>query len=89
MQEWRNVLGEAQRSFWQRNGWLRWVALGVLAALVGLAGIAAVLAHRAEPFLRARIVRGLQKRFHARVELDSFHIALGNGLRGQWGVWAE
>jgi len=89
MQEWRNVLGEAQRSFWQRNGWLRWVALGVLAALVGLAGIAAVLAHRAEPFLRARIVQGLQKRFHARVELDSFHIALGNGLRGQWGVWAE
>ena len=85
----RNVLADKQRSFWQRNGWLRWAAGGLLVAVLALAGIAAMLAHRAEPFLRARIVQALQKRFHARVELDSFHIALGNELRGQWGVWAE
>ena len=78
-----------QRSFSQRNRWLPWLAGGLLVAILALAGIAAVLARRAEPFLRARIMQGLQKRFHARVELDSFHIALGNELRGQWGVWAE
>jgi len=33
--------------------------------------------------LRARIVDGLADRFHARVELDSFHVSLANGL------WAE
>lgn len=82
-------LAEGKRSFWQRNGWLRWVGAGLLVALVGLACVVAVLAHRAEPFLRAQIVHGLQKRFHARVELDSFHIALHSGLHGQWGVWAE
>jgi hypothetical protein len=38
---------------------------------------------RAEPFLRARIVEGLENRFHARVELDSFHVSLVKGL------WAE
>ena len=27
--------------------------------------------------------------FHARVELDSFHLSLGNTLRGEWGVWGE
>lgn len=82
-------LAETQKSFWQKIGWLRWVAGGFAVALLCLAAIAAVLAHRVEPFLRAQIVHGLQKRFHARVELDSFHIALGNELRGMWGVWAE
>ena len=38
---------------------------------------------RAEPFLRARIVEALEDRFHARVELDSFHLSLVKGL------WAE
>ena len=76
-------------SFWRRNRWLRWVAGGLLVVLAGLAAIGSVLAHRAEPFLRARIVEGLGERFHARVELDSLHLSLGNGLEGQWGVRAE
>jgi hypothetical protein len=38
---------------------------------------------RAEPYLRARIVTGLENRFHARVELDNFHVSLVDGL------WAE
>jgi hypothetical protein len=60
-----------------------WVAGGLLAALTALASVVAVLLHRAEPFLRARIIEELQERFHARVELDSFHMSLADGL------WAE
>jgi hypothetical protein len=60
-----------------------WVAGGLLAAVVVAAGIVAVLLHRAEPFVRARILQELRSRFHARVELDSFHMSLVNGL------WAE
>jgi hypothetical protein len=33
-------------------------------------------------------VEGLKGRFHTRVELDHFHVALGNGLEGEWGIWA-
>ena len=78
-----------QVSFWRGKKWLLWTAGGLLAVLAGLAIAVAVLARRVEPFLRARIVEGLSDHFHARVELDGFHIALGNGLRGEWGVWAE
>ena len=55
----------------------------MFAALAVLAGVAALLLHRAEPYLRARIVAELEEHFHARVELDSFHLSLLNGL------WAE
>lgn len=83
------ALSGNRASFWRRNRWLLWAASGLLGVLAVLAATLAVLAHRAEPFLRARIVAALSGHFHARVELDSFHIALGNGLRGEWGVWAE
>lgn len=49
-------------------------------ALVVLFAVLAVVVHQAEPFLRARIVEGLSDHFRAHVELDSFHISLGNGL---------
>jgi hypothetical protein len=60
-----------------------WVAAGLLVALAVAAGVAAFLLHRAEPFLRARIVAELQSCFHARVELDSFHMSLVDGLRAE------
>src|SRR5271165_499647 len=82
-------LTKKRASFWRRNRWLMWVGGGLLAGLVVAGGIVAVLARRVEPVLRARIVEGLQDRFHARVELDGFHVSLGGGLRGPWGVWAE
>ncbi len=63
--------------------WFQWIAGAVLAAIAVLAGVALVLAHRAEPLLRARIVEGLEDHFHARVQLDSFHVTLRGGL------WAE
>jgi hypothetical protein len=53
---------------------------GLLAALAILSGIAVLLAHRAEPLLRARIVLGLEEHFNSRVELDSFHLSLRDGL---------
>lgn len=69
--------------FWRRHQTLMWIGCGLLAVLAGLTGAALVLAHRAEPLLRARIVEGLENHFHARVELDSFHVTLRDGL---WAV---
>ena len=83
------VLVKDRISFRRRHRWLAWVGGGLLAVLAGLAAMVAVLAHRAEPFMRTRIVEALQERFRARVELDSFHLSLGNELDGRWGVWAE
>ncbi|MGP8268619.1 MAG: AsmA-like C-terminal region-containing protein [Terracidiphilus sp.] len=56
---------------------------GLLAAIAVAAGIVALLLHRAEPFVRALILEELQTRFHARVELDSFHVSLTHGLRAE------
>jgi hypothetical protein len=65
-----------------------WLGGAALVALLVLTAAVAIIAHRFEPFVRARIVQGLQDRFHTHVELSSFHIAPGNGLHGMWGVWA-
>jgi len=74
---------EVRQSFWRRRRWAKWVVGGLVLALVALAVVVDVGLRRAEPFLRARIVQVLSERFHARVELDSFHVSLMNGL------WAE
>ncbi len=80
---------EMRKSFWQKHRWLMGTLGVVLTVLVAVTVTLAVLARKAEPYLRARIVQALQDRFHSRVELDSFHVSLGNGLHGRWGVWAE
>jgi hypothetical protein len=77
------VLAETRASFWRRNRWIKWVGGVLLVVVALLAGVVSVLLHRAEPFLRARIMEALQDHFHARVELDSFHMSLADGL------WAE
>jgi hypothetical protein len=67
----------------RKHRWLKWAAGLLLLALVGL-GVAILIAlHRVEPMLRAAIVEKLEEHFRARVELDSFHVSLVNGL------WAE
>ena len=76
-------------SFWRRHKVLGWVAGIALAAFIVLVVVVSIVARRTEPFLRARIVDALSEHFHARVELDSFHLRFGNGLRGEWGVWAD
>jgi hypothetical protein len=55
--------------------------LGALMVVFGV--VVAVSLHRAEPILRAVIVEELENHFHARVELESFHVSLVKGL------WAE
>jgi AsmA-like C-terminal region len=74
---------ELKPGFWRRPRRLKWAlgisAAGLAAFIVGLL----ILAHHAEPLLRARILQALEDHFHAHVELGSFHITLRNGL------WAE
>ena len=82
-------MSEERASFGRRFRWLWWTA-GVLIVLLGALTVTGfIVARRAEPYLRTRIVQGLSDHFHARVELDAFHVSLGNGLRGEWGVWAQ
>lgn len=72
-----------QQPFWRRHRVLKWTLFGLLTVLVVLAVAVSVVLHRAEPMLRAHIVAALEEHFHARVELDSFHVSLASGL------WAE
>ena len=74
---------EMQAGFWRGKRWPIWVVGIFLAVLAAAAVVVSLLLSRAEPFIRARIVETLEDRFHARVELDSFHLSLVNGM------WAE
>jgi len=76
-------VGKGRTSCWVRKRWVKWVGGGLAVGLAVAAGVLAVVAHRVEPFLRARIVEELEQHFHARVELDGFHVSLRDGL------WAE
>lgn len=78
----------ARRSFLHRHRWLLWTAAAALAFVVALGAVLVVLAQRIEPYLRARIVDGLSQRFHSRVELDQFHVAVDRGQEARWGMWA-
>lgn len=66
-----------------KRGWLKWAAGAILLVFLLLGVAISILLHRAEPMLRAAIVEKLEEHFQARVELDSFHVSLINGL------WAE
>ena len=65
-------------------------AASIVLVLIAVAAVAAYLLHHAEPFVRARIVESLEQRFHARVELDQFHMSLKDGLKAEGGglrIW--
>lgn len=66
-----------------KRGWLKWAAGAILLVFLLLGVAISIAIHRAEPLLRAAIVEKLEEHFQARVELDSFHVSLINGL------WAE
>ena len=74
---------ETHTSFWARHRWIKWVVSCVHLVLVALAIAISIAFRRAEPFLRARIVAALERRFHARVELDSFHVSLVKGIQAE------
>ncbi|HTW82214.1 MAG TPA: hypothetical protein VME23_21895 [Terracidiphilus sp.] len=72
-----------QHSFWRRHRVLAWFGGFALLLLIAAGiGITIVL-HNAEPILRTQIVATLERQFHARVELDSFHISIAGGLRAE------
>jgi AsmA-like C-terminal region len=76
-------LAEIRASFWSWKRVLMGISAIVFLLFVTLAVVAAILLHRAEPYVRARIVNTLQERFHARVELDGFHMSLAHGLQAE------
>ena len=77
-----------KRSFFRRHRWLLWLLGAAAVVLIAVSIALAVAAQRFEPYIRARIVEGLEARFHAHVELDAFHVAVNNIRRGEWGLWA-
>lgn len=70
-------------SFWSRHRGLKWASIILLVVCLVTVAVISVMLHRAEPILRAVIVSQLEQHFHARVELDSFHVSLANGLRAE------
>jgi hypothetical protein len=67
----------------RKRAWLKWAAGAVLLVFILLGVAISIAIHRAEPMLRAAIVEKLEEHFHARVELDSFHVSLVDGLRAE------
>jgi hypothetical protein len=79
---------EKRPSFLRRHRWFGIIAGAILSILIVVGAALAVIAQHIQPYLRARLISGLQERFHTRVELDGFQVALGNGFEGEWGIWA-
>ncbi len=65
----------------RRRRWLYWVGGILLTMLVVVGAAIAILIRRAEPMLRAALIDNLQKRFHARVELDDMHLSIVDGFQ--------
>lgn len=77
-----------RRPFWRRHVWLLWAGGAVLVLLAAISVALAIVARHAEPYLRARIIEGLQDHFHTKVELDSFHVQVRGGQQARFGIWA-
>jgi hypothetical protein len=60
--------------------WLLWCSLVAVVIAVAIGVTIYILLQRAEPMLRASLIDTLQKRFHAKVELDELHVAILHGL---------
>ncbi len=76
-------MAETQVSFWRRHQWLLWIGGALLAVSIVAAVAIAMVLRRAEPYLHSLVIEELEERFHAKVQLDSFHVSLIHGL------WAE
>lgn len=76
-------LREERVEFRGRHRWLKWAGGAAAAVAVGLGIGLWVAVHRAEPFMRTRLLEALGEHFHARVELDSFHLTVGKGIEAE------
>src|SRR5579863_3953870 len=81
-------MAEQRASFWRRHRWFTRIAVACLVVVAVVAIALSIIASRLQPMLRAGLIAGLEQKFNTRVELDHFHVALGNGLNGEWGIWA-
>ncbi len=82
-QDGNEVVSAKNPRFWRRHRVVAWVCGVVLVLLAAAAVAISILLHNAEPIMRAQIVLALERKFHARVELDSFHMSLTGGLRAE------
>ena len=73
-------LPPAKRRLGRLSRWLLWTGGIVLFLLVSLAVAADILLHRAAPLLKASLIDTLQKRFHAKVELDNLSVSILDGF---------
>jgi hypothetical protein len=64
----------SRRRLWERIGIVIFVCLAVAG------GIFRFVIARAEPILRTRVIQTLSARFDSKVELESFHVSVANGL---------
>jgi len=58
----------------------KWIAVLALIFLAGAVVATRLVISRAEPILRARVIDTLSNRFHGKVELESLHVTLANGV---------
>src|ERR1700676_5450857 len=63
-----------------RKGW-RWSVGIVLITTAVMVVLGAIVISHAEPILRERVTETLSTRFHGKVELDGFHVALFRGFQ--------
>lgn len=82
-------MDEQKRPFFRRHRWLLWLAGIAVVVFIAIGVALSIVARRFEPYVRARIVQGLEQRFHTHVELDAFHVQVNNIRRGEWGIWAS
>ncbi|WP_263382542.1 AsmA-like C-terminal region-containing protein [Granulicella arctica] len=68
------------RRRWWRSPWLVGGSAAILTVLLAVGLTLAWYAHRAEPMLRARVIKTLSERFHSPVELDELHVTFLSGL---------
>ena len=79
---------DQKKGFFRRHRWLMWLAGVIVVVLIAISVALTIVARRFEPYVRARIVQGLEQRFHTHVELDAFHVQVNNIRKGEWGLWA-
>jgi hypothetical protein len=60
--------------------WLVWIGASLCVLALAAVTVVSVMLHRAEPMIRASLIDTLQKRFHARVELDDLRVSILDGF---------